>query len=213
MRKTALLLAIILFLSGSATQASIEKVPRRFHLFRFYGSWAEVYGSSSETAGGKLRFSSPMKNSNFLESTWSTGVEYGVLYSRHFLVGFGFRYTPHNTQDWIFDTYGVTYDLRQYDLEINLNYIQFDLAVVPFSPYAGLSFQTGIVQFKPRNFATEWSFSSGASVNFGADVTIFKAGNDLSFLTISSDNRYDVWSTEGRPKYLHTGISLNYYYK
>jgi hypothetical protein len=162
------------------------------------------------------RFGRPTKldAGEWLDETYSLGFDYGTLYRARWLLAFGFRFTDHKVMD-VFSTIrsrDITY--RQYDLELNLNFMFNDISRAFLSPYIGMGAQAGFTSFAIKRAANNVSdLKFALSFNFGVDFKIWGAPRNRSFVTLSSMNNFNFVGTDDRPKYLNIGFGVKYYFR
>ncbi|RKX29666.1 MAG: hypothetical protein DRP47_01100 [Candidatus Zixiibacteriota bacterium] len=212
-----LITAMFLMAIVPQTEARISKVERRYNLINVYGGYATPHGEYDNV--GLIEFVDQYGNAvinipgdSLFDPTWFVGFDYGTLYNRHILCMIGFRYTEHNVQDWLISSVGK-FNYRQYDIELNANYMLLDLTKNIISPYAGAGVQAGFTSYSEEGFDDDSQIKLACSINFGADLKIYQNKKGRSFVTISSMNNYNFWGTEDRPMYLNWGAALRYYFR
>lgn len=201
------------------SEARIVKVERRYNMLNIYGGYATAHGEYDwvglidvgiETSQGDIL--DIVEAGDLFDPTWFVGFDYGTIYNHHLLCMIGFRYTEHNPQDWLVRSVGK-FNYRQYDIELNANYMLFDLTKNFASPYVGAGVQAGFTSYSEEGFDDDSRMKLACSINFGADLKIYQNPDGRSFVTISSMNNYNFWGTEDRPMYLNLGAALRYYFR
>ena len=159
-----------------------------------------------------------VESDKIYDNTFHLGLSYGQLTSKHLLWSLGLHYTDHKVADTIplSDSIGIellynpTY--RQLDIDFNFNLYLLDLTKSGFAPYAGLGLHGGILRINDDINQSDYSANLGMSVNFGADIKVWKSADTRTFVTLSSVNSYDFYGSSDRPKYLNIGGAIKYYF-
>jgi hypothetical protein len=212
--------AVVVFALSSSSQA-ITRVGKKLNVIEFYGGYAGPLGTYNGIPidefiieGRQWEFEAD----EVYGASYYFGLNYGQLFANRFLISAGFRYTRHDLKDTIGnDEMAFMYDfkpnLHQYDLDLNLNYLFTNLHVSGFAPYVGLGMHGGIASATWEGFDSENELTFAMSVNFGAEVKLYTAASGRSFVTLASMNNWNFLSTNDRPKYLHIGGGIKYYFR
>ncbi len=209
---TLIVITAIIAISTIHSEAAIKRVASRYNMLNFYGGYAIPHGEYDESG---LVFFIPNKidGDSLYDASLYLGVDYGTIYDHHILYLIGFRFTEHNVKDWIFDEIGFEYNLRQYDIELNANYLFLDLVESPWSPYVGAGVQGGFTTYSVRGFDNDSKLKVAFSLNFGFDLKLMQTSKNKSFVTLASMNNYNLLGTDNRPQYLNLGVGLRYYFR
>ena len=62
-------------------------------------------------------------------------------------------------------------------------------------------------------YDNENDLTLAASLNFGAEVKLHTAASGRSFVALASMNNWNFYAANDRPKYLHIGGGLKYYFR
>jgi len=214
---TLLVLAGIIAAAYTPADAAIKRVASRYNMLNIYGGYATPVGEYNSS--GLVDFVDidrrpvDIKGDSLYDASFFLGIDYATLYGRHMLYMVGFRFTEHNVKDWIFAEIGEEYNLRQYDVELNANYLFLDLVESPWSPYVGAGVQAGFTTYSQEGFQNDSQLKFTFSVNFGLDFKLIQAPKNKSFVTLSSMNNYNLLASDDRPKYLNLGFGLKYYFR
>lgn len=215
---------LLVFALGSTSQA-ITRVARKLYVFDVYGGYSKPVGSYNGLPGfSDIDF---LINNRFVdvsaedvyEDTYHLGFDIGQLWSEHFMVTFGFRFSDLKVKDTIplpFDSIIVFREdirLRQYDLNFDANYLPLRIAESFWSPYVGVGVGGGISSGSVSGYASENQLTFVARLNFGAEVKFFTAPSGKSFFTLASANSWDFVSSNDRPKHLNIGGAIRYYFR
>jgi len=222
-----LLVMIPLLVVAASDIFGITRVARRLNMLEFYGGYASPIGKYDAIIGdfildrhfvvdGRLV---EVNGDDVYEPSFYLGVSYGQLRSRYFLFSIGFRYTNADLQDTIMfsPTVGMIipddYSLALYDIDVNLNYLLADPISSPVSPYFGIGLHSGIVHAKFKGINSDDRVMFALSFNFGVDVKLWSAPKGRSMVTLSSINNWNVVSSDDRPRYLHIGGGIRYWFR
>lgn len=221
---TGILLTMV-FLVGTSALA-INKVAPKYSMVEFFGGYAEPLGNYEGTmVTGDFTYMGQVyeaKAGSIYEPGFTLGVTYGKLVNGRWLASAGLRYTRNKFDDPILVPAGpvtISYDpptattLSQWDLDINLNYQFFDLKKVSASPYVGLGLHPGFSVVQADGYQNENEFNFAGGVNFGADIKIWEGYGKRSFVTLSTINSWNFFSTNDRPRELTIGGGIKYFFK
>ena len=217
--KTLCVIAVAALILGGAVSAdaAIRRIPASYNMLNFYGGYSTPHGEYGEVGLVQFvdNFDRPIEidADEAFDGTFHFGFDYGTLRAKRFLVLIGFRYTEHAVQQWILDVPPVDFNYRQYDLEFNANYYLVDLTTQMASPYIGAGFQAGMTSTEPDGYDSETDIKVALSLNFGADLKIFQAPNNRSFVTLASMNNYNLVGSDDRPNYLNIGGAIRYWFR
>lgn len=222
--RIVVLLPAMLLALGSVSEAGISRVARRLNVVELHASYAHPVGSydhisiiNFENSQGRIV---DLDADKVYDPTLSVGLTYGQLRGNHFLYSIGFCYTHIRTLDsfyvepglaWIFQPETPTFN--QYDIDFNLNYFLSNPSVAVLAPFFGVGFHGGITSETGDLIESENEVTVALGVNFGVDLTVWKAKDGRSLLTLSSVNEYQVAASDDRPRYLNVGIGVKYYYR
>lgn len=145
------------------------------------------------------------------------GFDYGKLYSANLSFSFGFRYINHQLRDVIGnESFAFSYDplikINQYDLGVELQYRLNDIRKVKFTPYVGVSLSTGFTTLDWGGVENENRITVAMGAEFGAEFKIKENQANKNFITLVSTNSYIFMASGDRPKYLHIGGALRFYF-
>jgi len=215
--RTAVVLLALVFAVSSLAEARIQRVAKRYYVVDFYAGYAVPHGEYDRM--GDVRFVNlsgyPIKidAADWLDNTYFLGFDYGALYRDHLLLMVGFRFTNHNVKD-VFSIPEQDIAYRQYDLELNVNYMFNDLSKLIWSPYIGIGSQAGFTSLSIKGADNNQSdFKFALSLNFGVDFKIWGGPQSRSFVTLSSINNLNFLGSDNRPQYLNIGGGLKYYFR
>jgi len=211
------ILFVLLLAAGSSTYA-IQRVAPRWSVVEGYGGYASPLGTYDNVGGVPIIDGSgrsiEMDAEGVYDPSYYFGFNYGQLRNRHLLMNVGFRYTKANLDDQLIPLFTIEAPgVHMYDLEINLNWQFLDLHYNPWTPYFGLGFHGGFVRQAYRDFADEYETTLDLGLNFGAEVKLWAAPNDRSFVTLSSINSWTFAASNERLRSLNIGGGLKYYFK
>jgi len=221
--KSVCIIALVAMVFGavSVSDAAIRRVPARFNLLNFYGGYTSPHGKYDalgpvpivDGSGRQIKVDADQ----LFDGSVYFGVDYGSIVNRHLLTLIGLRYTNNKVQDYIhqqnIDAYGSDFTYRTYDVNFDLNFYPIDLSQNFVSPYVGGGFRAGLVVYNEDGYDADSKLKIAGSVNFGADLKIYQAPNQRSFVTLASANSYDFYATDNRPKYLNIGGALRYWFR
>ncbi|MFH2048845.1 MAG: hypothetical protein ABIJ12_05310 [bacterium] len=218
MRRLLVSLIVITAIIATATvpsDAAIKRVASRYNMLNFYGGYAVPVGEYDHIGPLAIEYDinqlATLNADSIYNPTYYLGVDYGTLYSRHVLYMIGFRFTEHSIKDWIMDQ--GEFNLRQYDIELNANFLFLDLVESPWSPYVGAGVQGGFTTYSVRGFDNDSQLKVAFSLNFGFDLKLMQTSKNKSFVTLASMNNYNLLGTDNRPQYLNLGVGLRYYFR
>lgn len=138
------------------------------------------------------------------------GFDYGKLVSNSISFSVGFRYVNHQLKDDFFDPPPIK--LNQYDLGVELQYRLNDIRKVKFTPYVGVSLSTGFTTLDWGGVENENRITVAMGAEFGAEFKIKENQANKNFITLVSTNSYIFTASGDRPKYLHIGGALRFYF-
>ena len=211
-----LVLSLVLVLC-SLSEGRIARVARKYHMLDFYAGYATPHGKYEKIGDAVFvdQNSRPISldADEWLDQTYFFGFDYGTLYSAHWLAMLGFRFTDHNVMDIFQDIPADDITYRQYDVELNLNYMFNDLGSLFWSPYVGLGTQAGFTSLAEKGSDDQSNLNVALSLNFGVDVKIWGSPENRSFVTLSSINNFNLVGSGNRPNYFNIGAGLKYYFR
>ncbi len=216
------LMSSLILISMASDAMAVSKVARSFNFVDFFAGSSMPVGNRHGLPDYDFLINNrPVKvnSEDIYGNTFHLGITYGQFRGNNLLWSAGFRYTKNDVFDTIpltntiisVDTFNTSYN--QFDIDFNLNYLLTDIAKSSFSPYGGIGFQAGIISISQDGYSTDYSANLGLSLNFGADLKIWNAVDNLSFVTLSSVNSYDLLGSSDRPKYLNIGGAIKYYFR
>ncbi len=216
------LMSSLILISTASDAIAVSKVARSFNFVDFFAGSSRPVGNRDGLPDFDFVNNSRMVKVNSEDiygNTFHLGITYGQLRGSHFLWSAGIRYTDHKVFDSIPLTsnsalmllYNPSY--RQYDIDFNINCFPLDLTKSSFSPYSGLGAHAGVLAISDEVNTTDYSANLGLSLNFGADLKIWKSVDERAFVTLSSVNSYDLIGSSDRPKYLNIGGAVKYYFR
>lgn len=217
---TLLLLAAFI----APTADAIERVSRKLNFFEVNGAYlsptGEIQGFVSvpdEIFPAEIR-PLDLDASDTYDATFALGVAFGQIRAGSLGWSVGFRYTKHQLKDsidlpadyiWIPDP---DFNLNQYDLELNVNYYLMDITKSVIAPYVGVGVSAGVLSGSYDEIDySESELKALGALNFGFDFTLWRNRNGRDMVTLVSQNRYDLVSTEERPRYWNIGGALRFY--
>jgi len=220
-----LFFAVIVVLMVSATNIfAITRVAARYNVMEFNVSSAQPQGSYNRIGVGAqgIKFDGGLGQSfdidadDLYKNSTSFGINYGRLINDNVLFNVGFSFINAKHKEVFEDpafiyTYPEFFKLRMFNFDFNWNYYFMPPVQQTLAPYAGVGIQTGLLSVSVTDFASESDFILATSINFGADLKVWKSSDEMGFLTISSVNSYQFYASENRPKYLTIGASLKYF--
>ena len=218
--------------------AELQRVGREVNFFKVKGgyavpigtvngyqdlSWADLFDTDepNPSVDGDLVY----------RDTWSFGLDYGFLRWDHVALSFGFQYTDVSVQDSLlleFETFfgivnfnTVDINVNLYDININADFYPFSPFTSRFLPYVGGGLSGGLLVFSGEGtdaetgveFASTGEVELAAHVNFGIDFKVWANKRSGSFVTLSSDNSYEFWSSDYRPACGHFNFGIKYFLK
>lgn len=212
-------LALMIFFSGSTY--AVTKSSRLINFVDFYVGSSSPVGVRDGLPDYEFLINNrsvEVNSEDIYDNSFHVGMSLGQLRSKHVLWSLGLHYIDHKVNDLIPLTpdtglqllYNPTY--RQLDIDFNFNLYLLDLSKSGFAPYAGMGFHAGILRIEDDINQSDYSANLGVGVNFGADIKIWNAADARSFVTLSSVNSYDIYGSSDRPKYLHIGGAIKYYF-
>lgn len=214
--RTAILLALILPMLVSPVDGGIIRVAKRYSVIDFYGGTSSPVGSYDNIAGiiyfvdGRGR-PFEVDGDKIYDPTYQLGFSFGQLRNSNMLMKIGFRYT--NVEVAGNDPLFSFVKLRQYDLDINFNYLLMNIIEHSFVPYVGVGFRAGFTNAEAAGYRSEARINTVLAANFGAELKLWEGAKKQSFITIASVNSYDLFASGNRPKYLNIGGALKYYFR
>ena len=234
MFKTYRLFFILLFFILSVaifSQAGIVRVAKHLNMVEFYGGYAQAVGTYNRIGIIDLNsqnqiivdLDADLDADKIYDETFYIGFNYGQLMYNHILYSIGFRYTDIKAKDtfsvdWVEPYYEEPFtlerpNLNQYDVDFNLNYFISNPSHSILSPYFGLGFHGGVTAVTGYQIETIIDVNLALGANFGADLTLWKAPDKRSLVTLSSVNEYQFVASDKRPKYLNLGMAIKYYFR
>ncbi|UCD64094.1 MAG: hypothetical protein JSW34_01290 [Candidatus Zixiibacteriota bacterium] len=224
-RKLIWLAAAVLALAlTSPAHAGIVKVAKRLNVVTFFGGYAHPVGSYNGIdvidfidSGGRL---ANLDAGDVYDPGFYFGLGYGQIRNDHILFNLSFRWIHINTEDtfWVDPFIGYTFypqtpAFNQYDLDFDLNWLFVNPSYSLLSPYLGLGFHAGITSASGEFIETENDVTLALGLNFGADLAVWRAGDNRSVITVSSVNEWIVAASDKRPRYLNLGAAVKYYFR
>ncbi len=216
------LISALTLIFTSQEALAVSKVARSINFIDFFAGGSMPVGQRDGLPDYEFLINNrsvEVNSDDIYGNTFNLGLSYGQLKGSHFLWSVGFHYTDHKAFDLIPlspDTtlqllYNPTY--RQLDVAFNFNFYLTDLQKSSFSPYTGLGIRGGILRIDDDVNESDYSANLGTSWNFGADLKIWSATDDRTFVTLASVNSYDFYGSSDRPKYLNIGGAIKYYFR
>jgi hypothetical protein len=219
-------MAVLVAVACNGSADAITKVAKRLNSISFFGGFASPIGTYDGIPGNPFYVDGHVLEAeakDLFDNAFYLGADYGQLVGGHYYLSVGFRYTGHGlTADTLADTVGqdilmISFrdgvNLRQYDLDICFHYLLNDLDKAGWSPYAGLAIHPGLTTASARGFDTETELTFGMSLDFGAELKLFESSYGSSFWTLASTNNWNFLGTNDRPRYLHFGGAIKYYFR
>lgn len=225
-KKLIILLVAACLVAGMAadSSAAIAKIARRLSVFSMSGGYAHPLGSYGAI------YDTPFINSQNLpvsvdagdvyDPSFYLGFNYGQLRNNHIFFGLGFRWTHINVEDtiWVDPITIYTFEplkpnFNQYDIDFDLNWFFNDPSQELVNPYLGLGFHAGVTSVSAAGFESDNEITLALGVNFGVDLTVWRAAGGRSLLTLSSVNDWVFTASGERPKYLNLGAAVKYYFR
>lgn len=221
-RFCAVLLVFVAVLASSAD--AIERVGRKLNFVEISGSYLTPTGEVESFTGvpdelfpAEIRPLELDANEAY-DGTFALGIAIGQVNAGSLGWSLGFRYTKHDLKDsidlpadyiWIPDP---DFSLNQYDLELNVNYYLTDITQSVIAPYVGVGVVAGILSgsYDDEDYSESELKALGA-LNFGFDLRLWEGSNGRDMVSLVSQNRYDLVSTEERPRYWNFGAALRFY--
>jgi hypothetical protein len=230
------ILGLIFFVPEAS--AELQRVARKVNYFKIKGGYTMPVGKVSGYQGDSwadiFRLDEPSPNikaEDVYKDTWSMGIDYGFLRYDHIAFSFGFQYTGVPVQDSVvieFDTLFGIVSFNTIDVNVNLYDITLNADFYPLSPftskllpYVGAGLSGGLLVFSGEGtdaetgleFASTGEVELAAHVNFGVDFKVWENQRSGSFVTLSSDNSYEFWSSDYRPAYGRFNFGIKYFLK
>jgi hypothetical protein len=214
--RSAVMVLVVFFGFSVIADAALVRVPKRYNYLTFFGGYSSPIGEYDGV--GDLDFSRfgtdvSVDGSDAYDATYHFGFNYGQLRNNHIAFGIGFRYTdvPHSIHELEVDIVLIEdVIIRQYDLDLDLNYFPLDLTKEVFSPYVGVGINAGITHLGGDRLESRYYTDIAASVNGGMEFVVGRFTN--GFVTLASINSYTFWNSQNRPKYINIGGGLKYYF-
>ena len=222
--RPAVILLALVFAISSFSEAAIKRVAKQWNVIEIYGGYSSPIGSYHRIGATDFRIESghvfDIDADKVYDPTFHLGLTYGQLRGGHLLYSIGFTYTKIETLDTFYaDPYnafyfiGVKPSFNQYDIDFNLNFLAANISRAPIAPYVGIGFHGGITSQTTPGYESENWLTLAASLNFGADIKLWGAPKNRSFVTLSSINSVDILGSDQRPRYLNFGVGLKYYFR
>ncbi len=215
--RPAVVLLALVFAVSSIAEARIQRVAKRYYVVDFYAGYAAPHGEYDRMGDVPFEVSYlpvTLSADQWLDNTYFLGFDYGALYRDHLLLMIGFRFTNHNVKDVFVRIPEQDIAYRQYDLELNFNYMFNDLSKLIWSPYVGIGSQAGFTSLSIKGADNNQSdFKFALSLNFGVDFKVWGGPQSRSFVTLSSINNLNFLGSDNRPQYLNIGGGLKYYFR
>ncbi len=225
-RPIRFILVIGLVIAAASSSWAIQRVAPRLNVIEIYGGYAMPYGEYDGTVcddfiyeGRKLKTDAD----NIYDDGFSFGMSYGRVLNTHWLVSVGLRFTQSSFKDIIVADLNAdtqvgfvlpeTPNARQYDVDLNCNYMFNDLNNAFWSPYLGLGVNAGVSEASFEGYNNEHEASIALSCNFGLDLKVWSASDNRSFVTVGSFNTWNIIGSGDRPSYLHLGGGIKYYFR
>lgn len=217
--KTVMIIMLLL-LAGSAE--GVSRVAKRLNVIKSYGAYTSLIGNYSALLSIEFNDAAGPVNvdaSNIFDPSSSFGFAFGQIRNEHVQVMVGFRYTNLNVEDTILVSPSLALILvgnpsfRQYDLSFDFNYLFSSVDQSMLVPYVGAGLRSGLTALTARGYQSEYDANIALSLNFGADLRIWKAEGGRSLLTVASANSIDYWGSGNRPRQMTFGLGLNYYFR
>ena len=216
---------LVLILMTSSSAVAIQRVSPRLYVVNFYGGHAAPLGTYDGIVGldfdiGRERVE--FDADNVYDNGFHLGASYGMIKGGHLLMSVGIHYIQHDVKNPIRQTigdyvYSVEFaqapTLKQYDLDVNVNYLFMDLNTGVWSPYFGGAVSAGMSSASYEGYDNEYEAGLALGFNFGADFKLWSAADNRSFVTLSSVNSWNLVASGDRPRYLHIGAGVKYYFR
>lgn len=236
-KSISLVVALILIISAGSAH-SIAKIPARVSVIDISGGYTMITGNYGGFRGDSWNeiFANTGTNpsvtgSDIYSPTFHLGFSYGQLRNNHLFYSVGFRYTKIGLEDSTIVPFtpspGIIYleqsdlNLNLYDIDLNFNYYQSNVAVSGWSPYVGLGMRTGFQVLSAEGvdpvsglpYASETELKFALALNVGLDIKLASAASNRSHFVLSSANSFDFLGSGNRPRYLNLGLALKYYFR
>jgi len=232
-RFVALWVVLALVLVAAPASQAIQKVAPSWGILEVSGGFAKPVGSYDGTAFGDFTYNGQLFDvpaEDLYDGGFFLKVALGVFERGHLQGTVGFGFASNNvknpvtvrTGDEVIEyswTYGIGGSLvrdlkiRQYDLDLNLNYLPLDLNQTGWSPYVGVALHAGVSSLSGRDVQSENETNAAVGLNFGAEIRLFSDKAARSFVTLASVNSWDFVGTGERPRNLQLGGGLRWYFK
>lgn len=226
--RTGLVALIGLFILGSVSQAAIRRVPARLSMMEIYGGYSQPMGTV-EGVMTNIDYGNIGITDKFLSNGRIVQIDAEDTYDPSFYVGFklgstfaerllgkiGLQYSKFNVVDSIFFPLDSVLDLSSDSLSFHQVDVSFDVnayllnplhAVV--NPYVGIGLQAGVIGIKSWSSGTDYRGNIATSLNFGLDLKIATSASGRTFWVLASDNRWDFYASNDRPKQLQIGAAI-----
>lgn len=226
--KTILHLAAIgvTMLVAASAEAVVRTSGRSMNVFELSLNFATPVGKYEEIGPIEFRdFDNRRRELNadeVFDNSWGFGLSYGRVVSSRGFVSFGFNYTNIQVEDsFVVDNPNgtVTYmwvpetpSVNQYDLTLDFNVYLLQNSQAAFAPYVGLGLKAGVTSFSNEGYDSENETNIGVNLNFGADIVLGGQRSRDGYFALSSINSWDMIGTNDRPRFLHIGGGVKYFF-
>jgi hypothetical protein len=226
-KSVALIALVALVFLGASSALAIVRTAPRWSFTEFYVSYASPLGTYDgmptydfdlADGGGLVEFDA----SDIYDPTYAIGFGFGQIRDGHVAYSLGFKYTAHEllAEEVYYEGESVIRSLadtdvkmHQFDLLLNINYYLTDMNVSTFAPYIGVGLHGGITRVDWYLFEDENDANVALSANFGFDVKLSPADQNRSYWALASANQVNLVASGNRPRYLHIGGAIKYYFK
>ena len=199
---------------------ALTKVARDMNFLTVYAGTSSPVGNQNGIPGdpfifGPNRYS--FDGNDVYDNALYLGFDYGKLISNSISFSVGFRYINHQLKDTIGnETFSFSdvppNNINQYDIWAEHQYRLSDIKQVNFTPYVGVSLFTGFTTLDNGGLENQNRVTVAMGALFGAEFKIMENPANKNFMTLVSANSYNFMASGNRPKYLHLGAALRFYF-
>ena len=221
MRRVFVLLSLAAFVSliTASESGAITKKARDLNFMTFYAGTSLPVGEYNGIPGDNFIFDGTLykfDGDKLYDDALYLGLDYGRMMGR-WAFSVGFRYINHQVKDtiendYIAFAYNPPIKMNDYDLGAELRYHLTDIQQEIFSPFVGVDIFSGFTTVGNDLSDNENRVTVALGGVFGAEFKIMKSPTNNNFLTLVSTNSYTLAASDHRPKYLHIGGALRYYF-
>jgi hypothetical protein len=224
-KRARFVLAIALILVQAVSAGAITRAARKVGFWEFHGSYTMPQGTLGGLPGAPFVAESGEllegDASDVYKDGYSIGMAYGQIFDKHWLVSVGFDYSRNDVKDLIILTDGnFLYSsstprdqaYNQYDVTLRVLYAVANPVRHAWTPLVGMSANAGYSVLSTPGFQSNSDFDFGMNIDFGVDFKIWKVTDSRRFVTLSSINSWNFFSTDERVPQLQIGAGIRYFF-